>query len=119
MFTSFDEIYPKVANLLSSEVSIHGRLIVSDKAYLANDSEGFQRRERIELIDEGAIADELLQQLPAYGGGYCIFDEEVWLTGVIERNDDTFRIVSISQCKVRRDDKEITINVSADTSEPM
>ncbi len=111
MFEPIDDIYNHLSDYAASEVSIHGRVVISgqDKAYLAADYDAFERGARIEICDNKAIARELLAQLPAYGGGGCLYDEEVWITGTLKETGKGFCVASLTYCMVRRDEVELLV----------
>ncbi len=97
--------------LFGARVKLQGRLIVlgPKTSFLASSYEKYKAGEKILLQDEGKIARDLLRQLPPYGGGDCIYDENAEVTGVVQGETGGICLAEISDCKVSRN--ETTIHV--------
>jgi len=114
VFHAFDDIFQNLHDLKSSHISIHGQLIVTgqDRSYITKSFKAFEQGIKIEIIDGQVIAHQLLAELAPYGGGNCIYDEDVYLTGEIVQKGEEFYIDSVKDCLVRRDDIKILINLN-------
>lgn len=110
MWLSYVELAISFDSLTGSEVKVHCRLLVDcDDSFLASDYEAFCRRERIPIIDNGVISQQLLATMPAFGGGECIYDEDAWIKGVAVYGIDGAMQLLLKSCRVCRDSYEVTI----------
>ena len=105
MLLTFERVIGDLPDWVDKEVSLQGRVIVANRhnSYIASSYEAFQRGERLPVDDDKQIALQLLRTLPPFGGGDCIYDEEVMITGTIRRNEMGLYLADLRFCEVRRD----------------
>ena len=112
MWLTFADVSERLDELVGRKVSLHGRVIVAGDSFFAASYDAFLEGRRIPIRDNGVIRRTLLDTLPPYGGGACIYDEEAWLEGSIERTPSSSKVIALDSCKVRRDENEIVIPVA-------
>lgn len=112
MFMSFDVIFSSLTSRLNQEVSIHGCVVVRglEESFICADRDGYVHGECIPVLDGGRIAKELFDQVPAYGGGICMFKEECWVTGTIRAAAKAICLADLTYCRVLREKWDITID---------
>lgn len=106
-----NELTIKGDSLVGTPVTISDQLFVTgDKeSFVAADDDSFDRHERILICDGALIADHLLDSLPVYAGGSCIYYEQCTISGVLQKLGTGYRLAAIRSCTVTRDDVVIEI----------
>jgi hypothetical protein len=115
MLLPFEQAVGDLPRWVDKEVSLQGRVIIADrdKSYIASSYEAFQHGECLPVDDGKQIAQQLLRTLPPFGGGDCIYDEEVVITGTVRRYETGLYLTDLRSCEVRRDGVSVAIQLVA------
>jgi hypothetical protein len=98
-------------SFIGKRLQVCGRVVVKAPAnsYLTANYESFEEGLFIWLDDDGEIGNKLNTTLPPYGGGNCIYDEQISVTGTVVESDSGLELHDLSDCVVTRDETEVVV----------
>jgi|ERR1051326_198884 hypothetical protein len=111
MALSFGELFNALTGWVGCEVTVQCRVMVDapERSFIAASYEAYLGGEKLLVTNGAEIARQLLHKLPPYGGGACLYDEEILITGTVLVVPSGFQFTAVKTCTVRRDDTEIVI----------